>query len=120
MRACQPTDDGYVVVDGVKIYFEVFGVGEPTIVFLPTWEIVHSRTWKCQVPYFARHGHVVTSTGAAAGVRTVLATYETMTGAQQQATPSPSWIMLAPRAWCWCRGAAPVMISFSLSSTLTG
>jgi pimeloyl-ACP methyl ester carboxylesterase len=60
MRACQPTDDGYVVVDGVKIYFEVFGVGEPTIVFLPTWEIVHSRTWKCQVPYFARHGRVVT------------------------------------------------------------
>jgi pimeloyl-ACP methyl ester carboxylesterase len=60
MRACQPTDEGYVDVDGVKIHFEVFGVGEPTIVFLPTWEIVHSRTWKCQVPYFARHRRVVT------------------------------------------------------------
>lgn len=60
MRACQPTNDGYVVLDGVKIYFEVFGVGEPTIVFLPTWEIVYSRAWKCQVPYFARHGRVVT------------------------------------------------------------
>jgi pimeloyl-ACP methyl ester carboxylesterase len=60
MRACQPTDDGYVERDGVKIYFEVFGVGSPTIVFLPTWEIVHSRTWKCQVPYFAHHGQVVT------------------------------------------------------------
>jgi pimeloyl-ACP methyl ester carboxylesterase len=60
MRACRPTEEGYVERDGVKIYFEVFGVGEPTIVFLPTWEIVHSRAWKCQVPYFARHGRVVT------------------------------------------------------------
>jgi pimeloyl-ACP methyl ester carboxylesterase len=60
MRACQPTEDGYVERDGVKIHFEVFGVGEPTVVFLPTWEIVHSHAWKCQVPYFARHGRVVT------------------------------------------------------------
>jgi pimeloyl-ACP methyl ester carboxylesterase len=48
------------VRDGVEIYFEMFGVGEPTILFLPTWEIVHSRAWKCQVPYFARRGRVVT------------------------------------------------------------
>jgi pimeloyl-ACP methyl ester carboxylesterase/predicted glycosyltransferase len=27
---------------------------------LPTWEIVHSRAWKCQLPYLARHGRVVT------------------------------------------------------------
>jgi pimeloyl-ACP methyl ester carboxylesterase len=60
MRACEPTDSGYVERGGVKLYFEVFGLGEPTIVFLPTWEIVHSRAWKCQVPYFARHGRVVT------------------------------------------------------------
>jgi pimeloyl-ACP methyl ester carboxylesterase len=60
MRACQPTDDGYVELDGVKVHFEVFGIGEPTLVFLPTWEIVHSRAWKCQVPYFARHGRVLT------------------------------------------------------------
>jgi pimeloyl-ACP methyl ester carboxylesterase len=60
MRACRPTYDGYVERDGVKIFFETFGTGEPTIVFLPTWEIVHSRVWKFQVPYFARHGRVVT------------------------------------------------------------
>ena len=30
--------------------FETYGVGEPTILFLPTWEIVHSGTWKFQVP----------------------------------------------------------------------
>ncbi len=28
--------------------------------FLPTWEIVHSRIWKFQIPYFSRHFRVVT------------------------------------------------------------
>lgn len=60
MRARQPTVDGYVERDGVKIHFETYGVGEPTILFLPTWEIVHSGTWKFQVPYFSRHRRVVT------------------------------------------------------------
>src|SRR5262245_45138056 len=60
MRARRPTHDGYVERDGVPIHFETFGVGEPAIVFLPTWEIVHSRTWKCQVPYFARQRRTVT------------------------------------------------------------
>jgi pimeloyl-ACP methyl ester carboxylesterase len=60
MRACEPTDDGYVEVDGVKIFFEVYGAGGPAVMFLPTWEIVHSRAWKFQVPYFARHGRAVT------------------------------------------------------------
>src|SRR5262245_66215094 len=35
-------------------------MGEPSILFLPTWEIVHSRAWKFQIPCFARHGRVVT------------------------------------------------------------
>jgi len=43
-------------VMGCGIYYEAYGTGEPTILFLPTWEIVHSRTWKFQIPYFARHG----------------------------------------------------------------
>jgi pimeloyl-ACP methyl ester carboxylesterase len=60
MRACQPAGEGFVDRDGVKVYYETFGAGEPTILFLPTWEIVHSRTWKFQIPYFARHGRVVT------------------------------------------------------------
>ncbi len=34
--------------------------GEPVILLLPTWEIVHSRIWKFQIPYLARHGRVVT------------------------------------------------------------
>jgi hypothetical protein len=55
MRACQPRSDGYVERDGVKVFYEVFGAGEPTVLLLPTWSIVHSRLWKMQIPYLARH-----------------------------------------------------------------
>jgi hypothetical protein len=60
MRACQPTRDGYVERDGIKIFYEVFGAGEPTILLLPTWSLMHSRHWKMQVPYLARHCRVLT------------------------------------------------------------
>jgi pimeloyl-ACP methyl ester carboxylesterase/predicted glycosyltransferase len=60
MRACQPSRDGYVERDGVKVFYEVFGAGEPTVMLLPTWSIIHSRHWKMQIPYLARHCRVVT------------------------------------------------------------
>ncbi|MGN6678601.1 MAG: alpha/beta fold hydrolase [Streptosporangiaceae bacterium] len=60
MRARYPEESGYVGRDGARIYYEAYGTGEPAILFLPTWEIVHSRIWKCQLPYFARHGRAVT------------------------------------------------------------
>ena len=44
----------------MRVFYEVYGAGEPSVLLLPTWEIVHSRAWKCQIPYFARHGRVVT------------------------------------------------------------
>ena len=59
-RARYPDECGYAERDGVRVYYEAHGKGEPTILLLPTWEIVHSRAWKCQIPYFARHGRVVT------------------------------------------------------------
>jgi pimeloyl-ACP methyl ester carboxylesterase len=60
MRAFQPISDGYVERDGVKVYYEVFGAGEPTVLLLPTWTLMHSRQWKMQVPYLARHCRVLT------------------------------------------------------------
>ena len=54
-RARYPTSEGYVERDGVRVHYEVFGSGEPTVLLLPTWSIVHSRAWKMQVPYLARH-----------------------------------------------------------------
>ncbi|MEA2144777.1 MAG: hypothetical protein QOG59_364, partial [Solirubrobacteraceae bacterium] len=46
---------------------ERYGDREPTILFLPTWSIVHSRCWKAQIPYFARHFRVVTFDGRGNG-----------------------------------------------------
>jgi pimeloyl-ACP methyl ester carboxylesterase len=60
VRACQPTGDGYVERDGIKVAYEVFGDGSPTLLLLPAWTIIHSRFWKMQVPYLARHYRVVT------------------------------------------------------------
>jgi pimeloyl-ACP methyl ester carboxylesterase/predicted glycosyltransferase len=45
--------------DGVGIAWEVYGQGETTIAFLPTWMLFSSRCWKAQIAYFARHARVV-------------------------------------------------------------
>jgi pimeloyl-ACP methyl ester carboxylesterase/predicted glycosyltransferase len=68
MRACQPIRDGYVERDGVKLHYEVFGDGEPTVLLLPTWSVIHSRHWKMQVPYLARHCRVLTFDGRGNGL----------------------------------------------------
>src|SRR5215204_4676098 len=67
MRARQPDSTGFVERDGVHIFYEVFGRGEPTLLLLPTWSIIHSRQWKMQVPYLARHFRVVTFDGRGNG-----------------------------------------------------
>ena len=59
-RALSPSERGYAEVGGVRIAYEVFGDGEQTILLLPPWAIIHSRFWKLQVPYLARHFRVVT------------------------------------------------------------
>ncbi len=58
-RARYPDESGYIERDGVRVFYEVYGSGEPTILFVPPWSIVHSRCWKMQIPYFARHYRVV-------------------------------------------------------------
>ena len=60
MRARQPDIEGFVERDGIAVFYEVFGTGEPTILLLPSWQMVHSRQWKAQVPYSARHFRVIT------------------------------------------------------------
>jgi len=67
MRAREPDQDGYVDRDGVKLAYEVFGTGSPTVLLMPTWSIIHSRFWKLQVPYLARHFRVVTFDGRGCG-----------------------------------------------------
>ena len=58
-RARYPDEEGYVERDGVRVFYEVYGSGEPTVLFVPPWAIVYSRCWKLQIPYFARHCRVV-------------------------------------------------------------
>jgi len=66
-RARYPDSTGYIQRDGVRVYYEVYGSGEPTVLLLPTWSIVHSRHWKMQIPYLARHCRVVTFDGRGNG-----------------------------------------------------
>ena len=60
MRARYPDRDGLIEHDGVPIFWEVYGEGERTVLLIPPWQIVHSRIWKAQIPYLARHFRVVT------------------------------------------------------------
>jgi pimeloyl-ACP methyl ester carboxylesterase/predicted glycosyltransferase len=59
-RARYPDAQGFVEREGVRVFWELYGQGEQTILFLPSWSIVHSRIWKGQIPYFARHCRVLT------------------------------------------------------------
>lgn len=71
MRARAPDVVGRVVRDGVGIGYEAYGRrrddGHPSILLMPTWTIIHSRFWKLQVPYLARHHHVVVYDGPGNG-----------------------------------------------------
>ena len=59
-RAVYPCQEAIVDRGGVSISWQSYGCGEPTILFLPTWSIVHSRCWKHQIPDFARRHRVLT------------------------------------------------------------
>jgi pimeloyl-ACP methyl ester carboxylesterase len=67
-RAVEPVSSGLVEApDGVRIAFDVYGAGEPTLVLLPSTPIVHARQWKGQVPYLSRHYRVVAYDGRGNG-----------------------------------------------------
>ena len=58
-RARYPDEEGFIERDGVRVFWESYGTGDQTILFLPTWSLVHSRVWKAQIAYFARHFRVI-------------------------------------------------------------
>ena len=67
MRARYPDKEGFVDRDGVNIHFELYENDGPTILLMPTWSLVHSRHWKMQIPYLARHYRVLTFDGRGNG-----------------------------------------------------
>jgi pimeloyl-ACP methyl ester carboxylesterase/spore coat polysaccharide biosynthesis predicted glycosyltransferase SpsG len=66
-RARDPDATGYIERDGVRVFWERYGEGEPAVMLLPTWSIVHSRFWKAQIPFLARHMRVITFDGRGNG-----------------------------------------------------
>ncbi len=67
-RARMPDEIGLVAgPDGVRVAYEAVGTGDPTLVFLPSTPIIHSRQWKGQVPYLSRRFRVVTFDGRGNG-----------------------------------------------------
>ena len=69
-RARQPDSAGYAMSqDGLRLYYEVFGAGPRTIVFLPANPISHSRLWKAQVPYLSATFASWSTTGGAMAFR---------------------------------------------------
>src|ERR1700752_4541552 len=66
-RARYPKETGFVDRDGVRVFYEVYGEGDRTALLLPTWSIAHSRFWKLQIPYLARHCRVVAFDGRGGG-----------------------------------------------------
>ena len=47
-RARYPDENGHVERDGVRVFYEVYGDGEPTVLLMPVWTLIHSRHWKCR------------------------------------------------------------------------
>ncbi|HEY4991832.1 MAG TPA: alpha/beta hydrolase, partial [Nakamurella sp.] len=75
-RAVLPDRSGFAERAGVRIAFDVYGTAaptgnsgtaRPTVVLLPSWQIVDSRFWKLQVGFLARHATVVTFDGRGSG-----------------------------------------------------
>ena len=66
-RARLPDATGFVERDGVRVAWERYGDGHPTILLMPTWSIFPARHWRLQIPYLARQFRVVTFDGRGNG-----------------------------------------------------
>jgi pimeloyl-ACP methyl ester carboxylesterase/predicted glycosyltransferase len=66
-RARYPDVQGHVERDGQRLFYEVYGEGDETVFLMPTWSLIHSRHWKMQIPYFARHFRVLVMDGLGNG-----------------------------------------------------
>jgi pimeloyl-ACP methyl ester carboxylesterase len=66
-RARYPDSKGWVERSGQRLFYELYGEGEETVFLLPTWSLVHSRHWKMQIPYLARHFRVLVMDGLGNG-----------------------------------------------------
>jgi pimeloyl-ACP methyl ester carboxylesterase len=67
-RARLAVSSGWAIAgDGVRLAYDVFGDGDPTIVLLPSTPIVHSRQWKGQIHFLSRFARVIAYDGRGNG-----------------------------------------------------
>jgi pimeloyl-ACP methyl ester carboxylesterase len=67
-RARLPARSGLAPAsDGVRIAWDEYGSGDPTIVLLPSAPIIHSRQWKAQVHFLSRFWRLITYDGRGNG-----------------------------------------------------
>jgi pimeloyl-ACP methyl ester carboxylesterase len=65
-RARYPDTEGFVERDGQRLFYEVYGEGEETVFLTQPW-LIHSRHWKMQIHYLARHFRVLSMDGLGYG-----------------------------------------------------
>jgi pimeloyl-ACP methyl ester carboxylesterase len=58
MKARLPDHEGFVERDGVRVWYEVHGDAETTIMLMPGWGLP-LQSWKAQIPYLSRHFRVL-------------------------------------------------------------
>ena len=58
MRARNPDRESYIERDGVRVWYEVYGDAETTIMLFPGWALP-LRAWKAQIAYLPRHYRVI-------------------------------------------------------------
>lgn len=66
-RARPAEASGRVERDAVGIFWEVFGTGEPAILMLPTWSVLHAAHGRFQIADLARHYRVIAFDGRGNG-----------------------------------------------------
>lgn len=66
-RSWPPDRTGEAMHEGVRLAWRMWEREAPTVLLMPTWALVDSRHWKCQVPFLARHYRVVTYDGRGTG-----------------------------------------------------
>jgi pimeloyl-ACP methyl ester carboxylesterase/predicted glycosyltransferase len=62
-----PTREGFADIDGVKLWYAVWGDSGPWLAFAPPFQIVHSQLLKAAVPYLSQHFRVITMDGRGNG-----------------------------------------------------
>ena len=121
MRARYPDREGHVESRGVRVFWEEYGGGDRAVVFVPPWQITHSRIWKMQLAYFARYFRVIVfdmpgngrSEHPLTGYRPETEAAHTLAVMDATGTPRASLV-------CLSRSACPRPIGLEMNSARLG